>query len=54
MRSRLIVDGNEVYEVDEDCMRKRRSDKSMRNVALENDKEDVGKEETSPDSRKKR
>ncbi len=54
MRSRLIIDGNEVYEVDEDCMCKRRLDKSTRNVAFKNDKENAGREETSPDSRKKR
>lgn len=48
MRSRLIIDGNAVYEVDEDCMRKRRLDKSKRNVALKNDKEYAGREETSP------
>lgn len=54
MRSRLIIDGNAVYEVDEDCMRKRRLDKSTRNVALKKDKEYSGREEASPNSRKGR
>lgn len=38
MRSRLIIDGNAVYEVDEDCRQKKRKDKSSEKDVYENEK----------------
>lgn len=36
MRSRLIIDGNAVYEIDENCMRKRQRDRSAGKNVFEN------------------
>ena len=38
MRARLVIDGNAVYEIDEGCMRRRRTDKTAGN-AEENGRE---------------
>ncbi len=38
MRSRLIIDGNAVYEIDEDCMRKKRKNLSKGKDIFENDR----------------
>ncbi|MCI9442624.1 MAG: hypothetical protein HFH15_15655 [Ruminococcus sp.] len=45
MRSKLIIDGNAVYELDEDCMLKK-SREELRDMKRDfEEQEDVGKEE---------
>ena len=35
MKRKLIIDGNAVYEIDEDCMRKKRMEEKKGNKELE-------------------
>ena len=46
MKRRLIIDGNAVYEIDEDCMLKKR-------IAEENEEKDKMKKEKEKESSKK-
>lgn len=54
MRSRLIIDGNAVYEVDEDCMRKKQTDKSSGKDIFENERKKQIKRGKIPGREKKR
>lgn len=39
MSTRLIIEGNAVYEIDEECMKKREQQSEEQNVLLKKDKE---------------
>lgn len=47
MRSKLIIDGNAVYEIDEDCMLKKNKESRMKkDTDREEDREEQSREET--------
>jgi hypothetical protein len=43
MKSRLIIDGNSVYEIDEDCMKRKQSKSSLKGVSSQNSFQRPGK-----------
>jgi len=43
MNSRLIIDGNAVYEIDEDCMKKKQGRSSIKGVSGQNSFQRPGK-----------
>lgn len=46
MKRKLIIDGNAVYEIDEDCMLKKRMDKEQpRNVNQTGQRQDKNKKD---------
>lgn len=47
MRRRLVIDGNAVYEIDEDCMLRKRMDSEK----AEKERKDRGKEKNQEQSK---
>jgi len=43
MNSRLIIDGNAVYEIDDDCMKKKQGRSSIKGVSGQNSFQRPGK-----------
>ena len=39
MSTRLIIEGNAVYEIDEECIKKREQQSKEKNILLKKDKE---------------
>ena len=43
MKSRLIIDGNSVYEIDEDCLKRKQNKSPLKGVSSQNSFQRPGK-----------